>query len=72
MYSVDNDLDAAYPKICTITRGGDEKLRGLLEYFSNCSATSLLIDFILLKMKSNKDLLQGISKLDNIIKVSIL
>ena len=38
---------------------------------SNCDVTTVILGFCILNFKRNEDLLQGISKLDNILKVSI-
>ena len=50
-----------------------EKMKSLLELVTSLSAVlPLLTDWVFLYMKSHEDVLQGISKLDHLIKVSVI
>ena len=51
----------------------DQNVRGTLGYlFVHIRLSTLFIDWLYLYKKSHQDILQGISKLDNILKVSVI
>ena len=76
-YFVDPNNQSLYkPKLCTleVQTESDKKrkiITGIIRFIiSQSNIIYFALDFVLLFIKSDQDVLQGVSKLDNILKVS--
>ena len=74
----DGNQSIYYPNLCNLMTMSIKDLKKKKQYglirllFEYTDIKSFSIDWVFLYYKSDRDILQGISKLDNIIKVSVI